>query len=151
MRIGVDTNVLFYFLDKDSPFHAETRKALAGLVEKQSAVVTQQNLVELAATLTRRGVPPAAAGKYVHGFMETIRVLRPTTDTVKIFLSEMEGRSSKGARLFALYLAATLMSNGVELFYTYNEKDFSGISGLKVWRPGARFWDSGEKRGSGWR
>ena len=140
MKIGIDTNVLFYFLDRDSPFHTEARETLTGLVEKQSAVATQQNLVELAAALTKRGVPSQATKKYVQAFMETIPVLRPAAETVRLFLSEMEGKSIKGARLFDLYLAATLVSNGVEFLYTYNEKDFSDISGLKVWRPGERFW-----------
>ncbi len=135
MKIGIDTNVLFYFLDRDSPFHAEVREALTGLVERQSAVVTQQNLVELAAALTKRGVPSQAVKEYVQGFMETIPVLRPATETLRVFLSEMEGKSIRGARLFDLYLAATLLSNGVEFLYTYNEKDFSDIAGLRVWKP----------------
>ena len=28
MKIGIDTNVLLYFLDKDSPFHKEARENL---------------------------------------------------------------------------------------------------------------------------
>ena len=139
MRIGIDTNVLFYSLNRSNPYHVEARETLAKLVEKQSAVVTQQNLVELAAALTRRGVPPGAAVKYARGFLEAIPVLRPTTETIGVFLKEMESKSPIGVRLFDLYLATTLISNGVELLYTYNEKDFSGISGLKVWKPGAQF------------
>ena len=56
MKIGVDTNVLFYFLNKDSPFHEDARKNLILLIEKQTAVITQQNIIELTVVLTRRGV-----------------------------------------------------------------------------------------------
>ena len=41
MKIGVDTNVLFNFLNKDSPFHEDARKNLILLIEKQTAVITQ--------------------------------------------------------------------------------------------------------------
>jgi len=27
------------------------------------------------------------------------------------------------------------MSNGIDLIYTYNERDFQGIEGLRIWRP----------------
>ena len=139
MRIGVDTNVLFYSLNEASPFHREARETIARLVEERSAVITQQNLVELAAVLTKRGVPSGASSRIVQTFQESMPELRPTSETMETFLKEMESSPLKGARVFDLYLASTLISNGVELIYTYKEKDFSGISGLRVWKPEAQF------------
>ncbi len=135
MKVGIDTNVLFYSLNKDNPFHEEARKNLAMLVENQSAVLTQQNLVELAAALTRRGVTPEATENYLRNFAEAMPLLRPTTKTIELFLEQLKNKSVKGARLFDLYLAATLISNGVNQLYTYNEKDFLGIEGFYIWKP----------------
>jgi len=70
MKIGIDTNVLFYFLNKDNPFHKEVRETLPVLVENQWAVITQQNLVELSAVLTRRGLNTKVTEKYLRSFAE---------------------------------------------------------------------------------
>lgn len=135
MKVGIDTNVLFYSLNKDNPFHEEARGNLAMLVEEQSAVLTQQNLVELAAVLTRRGVTSEETKNYLSSFAEAMPVLRPTVRTVGLFLEQMKKKSVKGAKVFDLYLAATLISNEISLLYTYNEKDFLGIEGLHLWKP----------------
>ena len=134
MKVGIDTNVLFYSLNKDSPFHEEARENLAMLVEEQSAVLTQQNLVELVAILTRRGVTSEITRNYLYIFAEAMPVLKPTAKTVDLFLKQIEKKPVKGAKVFDLYLAATLISNGVNLLYTYNEKDFAGIEGLHLWK-----------------
>lgn len=94
------------------------------LVENQWAVITQQNLVELSAVLTRRGLNTKVTEKYLRSFAEAIPVLKPTADTIEIFLKQIRKRSIKGSKVFDIYLVATLISNGVNKLYTYNEKDF---------------------------
>ncbi len=114
----------FIFLNKDNPFHEEARDNLTMLVEEQSAVLTQQNLIELTAVLTRRGITTEETENYVKSFAEVMLVLRPTVKAVDLFLDQMKKHAVKGAKVFDLYLAATLRSNGISLLYTYNEKDF---------------------------
>ena len=62
-------------------------------------------------------------------------VLKPTSDTIKIFLEQLNKKPVKGIKLFDLYLASTLLSNGVNMLYTYNKKDFIGIENLRIWEP----------------
>ena len=135
MKVGIDTNVLFYFLNKDSPFHEDARKNLILLIEKQTAVITQQNIIELTVVLTRRGVSIEITKKYLQNFIEVMPVLKPTSDTIKIFLEQLNKKPVKGIKLFDLYLASTLLSNGVNMLYTYNKKDFIGIENLRIWEP----------------
>ncbi len=135
MKIGVDTNVLFYFLNKDNPFHEEVRNTLPILVQNQWAVITQQNLIELSAVLTRRGLRIEEAEMYLRSFAEVIPVLRPTHATIEIFLKQIKKRSVKGAKVFDIYLVATLLSNKVTTLYTYNEKDFIEIEEISLWKP----------------
>jgi len=134
MRVGIDTNILVYYVDMDSPFHNECRECLERLVKSQRAILTQQNLVELAVVLTRMGVSPEQSNDYVQGFADSIPVLRPTLKTLRIFFDLLEKTLKKGVVLFDLYLAATLTSNEVNSLYTYNEKDFKDIKALKIWK-----------------
>ncbi len=135
MKIGIDTNVLYYAVDRDSPFHDEARKALEGLVEKQMAVTTQQNMVELVAALTKRGASLKEALEIARRYREAIPVFRPISETLDIFFEKAGTMDLRGSKLFDVFLAATLLSNGVEFIYTYNEKDFQSIEGLKLWKP----------------
>ena len=134
MKVGIDTNVMIYYLDRDSPFHEECRKNLTTLVESQRAVLAQQNLVELAVVLNRRGVSLEQSEIYVGSFADSIPVLRPTLTTLKTFLNLLKKTPKKSIALFDLYFAATLISNQVNILYTYNEKDFSNIKDLKMWK-----------------
>jgi len=134
MKVGIDTNVLVYFLDEDSPFHLECRKNLACLVESQQAVVAQQNLVELAVILTKKGVSNKETQFIVRGFLNSIPVIKPTLLSFDYFLNLLGRTSKRGVVLFDLYLAATLMSHRVTSLYTYNEKDFRNIDGIEIWK-----------------
>ena len=135
MKVGVDTNVLFYALNKETPFHQEARENLALLVEKGQAVIAQQNLVELAVTLTKRGITPQEASGYAKYFIEIMPIVRPTVKTLALFLDCIDNLPLRGVKLFDLYLALTFISNGVDYLYTYNKKDFQDIEGLKFWPP----------------
>jgi len=135
MRVGVDTNVLFYSLNKETPFHKEARENLALLVEKGQAVIAQQNLVELVVALTKRGIAPQEASSYAKYFSEIIPIVRPTGKTLMLFLDHVRKAALQGVRLFDLYLALTFISNGVDHLYTYNKKDFQNIEDLRLWPP----------------
>ena len=135
MRIGIDTNVLFYAIDRDSPFHEESRQVLEGLVEKQMAVITQQNLVELMVALTKRGLSLEEAFDIANSYREIMPVIKPVSGTLELFFEKAKAANLRAVRLFDVFLAATFLSNGVEFLYTYNEKDFKRIEGLKLWKP----------------
>ncbi len=90
----------FIFLNKDNPFHEEARDNLAMLVEEQSAVLTQQNLIELTAVLTRRGVTSEETKNYLRSFAEVMPLLRLTVKTVDLFLEQMKKKSCKGGQGF---------------------------------------------------
>jgi len=58
MRIGVDTNVFYYAVNEESPYHEEALQNLEHLLKHEVPVTTQQNLLELAVALGRRGTTP---------------------------------------------------------------------------------------------
>ena len=135
MKIGVDTNVLFYAVNRNNPFHDEAKKTLEWLVKRRIAVITQQNVVELVAALTKRGVSLKEALEIAGKYREAMPVLRPVAETIDVFFEKASSTKLKASRLFDVFLASTLLSNGVEFLFTYNEKDFQNIPELKLWRP----------------
>jgi predicted nucleic acid-binding protein len=44
-------------------------------------------------------------------------------------------RSVRGGRIFDLFLAATMLDNGVHTIYTENVRDFKGLKGIEVINP----------------
>ncbi len=137
MKVGIDTNVLVYYLDENSPFHAECRSKLTSLVESRQAVITQQNLIELAAVLTRKGVGLSETQYLMKGFADSIPVIRPTQLSFDLFFRFLDAGCKRGVALFDLYLAAIFISHRVTSLYTYNEKDFRDIEGLEIWKAGS--------------
>jgi len=79
-----------------------SRDTLARLAKHQSAVISQQNLVELVAALTKKGVSPGDATMYAENLQKPMPVMRPTG-----FLKGMKGKPLRGAKVFGFYLAAT--------------------------------------------
>ena len=67
--------------------------------------------------------------------MLKLYLLKPTANTIEIFLKQIRKRSIKGSKVFDIYLVATLISNGVNKLYTYNEKDFIEIEEIYLWKP----------------
>lgn len=134
MKIGVDTNVLFYAVNRDNQFHEEAKKHLALLVKEEQVITTQQNLVELSAVLTKRGLSYQETEQVVRSYIRALEVITPTDNTITLFTKEIKTGRFKGVRLFDLYLAMTFLSNRIDLVYTY-DKDFSRISNIRVWRP----------------
>ena len=122
------------FLDEDSPHHAECRKKLTTLVQSRQAVIAQQNLLELAVVLTRKGVSLSETQFLVKGFVDSIPVIRPTQPSFDLFFRLLDTVSKRGVALFDLYLAATFISHRITSLYTYNEKDFRDIKGLEFWK-----------------
>ena len=134
MLVGIDTNVLIYYIDRTSPYHEEAVRKIEYLAEYAKGVITQQNLVELMVVLTGKlGLNYSLSLKYARTFSEVFPVLTPLEETLEILFQMLEERNIKGIRLFDHYFAATLLSYGITMIYTYNKVDFRGIKGISFW------------------
>jgi predicted nucleic acid-binding protein len=138
--IGIDTNILVYFLNSESVYHEKAKTFIESLTSKRiSGVITWQNLSEMYAVVTdgKRFPRPMTASQAVNVIEsllenENIKLVLPVTDTKKTFLNSLLGIKPKGQKVHDVFLAATFLSNGVTTLITQNTKDFLGIKSLKV-------------------
>lgn len=123
----VDTNILLYSVDRQSPFHVRSKEILeAGLQQDVSFVVAHQNLVEFVAVLTRGyGVERKQAVGDAQIFASRFDVIFPLPTTLGIFFQLID--KEKTTYPFDLYLTATMLDNQITRIITGNGKDFRTV------------------------
>lgn len=139
----LDTNILVYAVNEDSPFH---KAAIAlrdkGLKGELSLCITPQILNEFYANVTNPkqvDIPLSQEEarlemeKYFHS--EQILKIHPQPHSTRIVLEFLQKYTVVRQEIYDLYLVATMLSNSVTHIYTYNNKDFSQYSEIKVLNP----------------
>jgi len=137
----LDTNVLVYAADEASEFH-EASRVLRDR-EDVALAITPQILMEFYAIITdpRRVTSPRSAeeargelAKYVHS--PHIVTLHPSSDVLTRVLSLLETYPQVTRQtIFDLFIVATMLGNGVNRIYTFNDPDFSLFTEIEVLRP----------------
>jgi predicted nucleic acid-binding protein len=139
----LDTNILVYANNADSPFHAPCRalveKAIAGDID---AVIAVQNLVELYAVITdkRRVERPLSSddGRKLIEFyatLDTLRIISPSVNSLSILTQLIAEQKPQAQHIFDFMLVATMMENNVSGIYTYNADHFKPFKNLSVSHP----------------
>ena len=139
----LDANILVY-ADQEEDEHHKAAKALRdrGQRGELSLCITPQVLNEYFAVITspRRITHPlepavamAEVEKYVHS--RHIRKIYPTPAVHDYIRSLFQQHPVAGPGIFDLYLAATMLSNGVKRIYTYNTKHFAPFSEIEALTP----------------
>jgi len=140
--ILLDANILVHAAGARSPRHAKARElrdqAASGEFE---ACLTPQVLTEFYAVVTdaRRFQPaltPTEAQREVRNYLASrLKLILPKETTTARMLNLLGSKNVRSGRIFDLFLAATMLDNGVRRIYTENVNDFEGISGIDTVNP----------------
>ena len=137
--ISLDTNILVYSIDELSPFHNQAKSFLNKLVDDPKRLaLTWQVLMELYAVVTSAGkrmkISSENAWKFVQSLLASgkVELIYPNNSTYKILNQILTKKKCVGSKVFDLFLAATLLSNDINILVTENTKDFFGISNFKA-------------------
>ncbi len=135
---GIDTNILVYAQDRKSPFYEKSRllfaQAISGSLEM---VVPQQVILEAHSVFIKAYKrSPKEVGALVGAIVSNFRmsVVCPLPTTLRRF-GDLLSLLPSSNDVYDMYLAATLLDNGITQFLTANERDFTGIEGLYVVNP----------------
>lgn len=132
-RILVDTNILAYLSDKESPFFEKVFRFFSLCEENGTKIVmAQQNVIELVRTLVRDyGLTLPKSLEKVRLLLSEreFEIIHPFPSTLDLYF-QLVSSGSKGT--FDLYMASTAIDNGVDCIVTNDPKGFKGIKGLEV-------------------
>jgi len=135
----IDTNILVYANNKDSPFHAVCKaiveKAINGEIE---ATVAIQNLIELYAVITDKRrvehpLSPTKAKELIEFYKgSNIRIIAPMHHTIDTITKLIEKYSPKSQSIFDYFLVATMLDNGIYGIYTADSEHFKHFDSIKI-------------------
>jgi len=140
--ILLDTNILVHASGAQSPRHEKAKelrdRAAAGQFE---GCIAAQILTEFYAVVTdpRRFQPaltPSQAQREVRTYLSSpLKLIVPKETTVTRMLNLLGSRPVRSGRIFDVFLAATMLDNGVQRIYTENVDDFKGIAAIDAINP----------------
>jgi uncharacterized protein len=140
--ILLDTNILVYAAGAQSFRHEKAKElrdqATAGQFE---ACLAAQILTEFYAVVTdpRRFQPaltPSQAQRELRTYLSSpLKLILPKETTVTRMLNLLGSRTVRAGRIFDVFLAATMLDNGVRRIYTENLNDFQRIDGIDPSNP----------------
>ncbi len=138
----IDTNVLIYATLEDDPRHPAARAALLEHNDNLGQMyVSVQCLGEMYPNLTgpKMTVPdsPALARAKIESIaaLPRLSVLPLTADIQRSALELCEKHGVRRQRSLDMQLVATMIHYDISVLITENEKDFSGISEVRVSNP----------------
>jgi predicted nucleic acid-binding protein len=136
-RALVDANILVYAASPSALQHQASRSLLESDVR---LCLAPQVLAEFYAVVTDRRrvtIPftPTEARTFISELIARMEVLSVPPSVVSRWIELALQHGVKGAGVFDLQLAATMLVNGVSRIYTYNGSDFESLTELSVLTP----------------
>lgn len=133
----VDTNVLVYAINVASPKHKRAREFLKDHQENLS--VAHQNIFEALRVLTNRRfsnpMKPKPAVESVLSIVRVLQIITPNHKTSHVAVELLKKYDLIGNQVFDAYLAATALSNEINVIATDNERHFQDFAGIKIFNP----------------
>jgi len=135
----IDTNVLVYAHNQDSPFHKQSLSLVkAAIAGEFRGVLAEQNLVEFYSIVPdkrriAKPLPPLRARELLEDYLKLpFEIIFPNKETIgKLFMLCKESKIKNG-RVFDAHLAATMLSHQIKHIVTANVKDFKSFTEIKV-------------------
>lgn len=141
MKILIDSNILIYAINRDSPQHKQIRKFLADQFKnKQNQLfLAQQNILETLHVLTHSKFPRPMGStegiKLLNQLLGQFTIISPLPETIFIF-KRLWRKYTQGADfIFDLYLVATALTHDIKIIVTDNEKDLGQFEEIDIINP----------------
>lgn len=139
----IDTNILVYAHNVDSPFYSKAKQLVDEAIEEEfPACYSTQNLMEFYSIITNskrveRPLDQSSAVEVVTLYLQIgeIKLLSPSLDAYRRAIQLAEEYSISKAEIFDALLVATMEENGIEEILTANEGHFNNFSFIKITNP----------------
>lgn len=141
LRVLVDSNVLVYAIDRDSPNHAASRALLErGLSREIDLCTTVQNILEFVTISTnprrvKTAISMAQAWAEVTHLRQCCRLVHPPVDLLERIQAMVPTVLPRHVELYDLAIAVTGLANDIDTICTYDTAVFARVPGLSVLAP----------------
>lgn len=141
--ILLDTNILVYATNEDSPFFAQAKALLLqALAGELKACVTPQILAEYYSVITSpkrvtKPLSPKQASEQVEAFLQAraIRKLPIQASASQQMVKLAERYRIRGQAIYDVQVVATMLDHGMKTIFTANEQDFQRFKEIQVVNP----------------
>jgi len=138
----LDTNVLVYATNEDSPFHAQARRIVErALSGELPAAITPQVLAEYYAVVTdprrvEHPLTPAEARRQVEALLAgAIRLLPLNEGTSRRLVELGERYGIRAQEIYDAQVVAAMLEGGIPQIWTANVQDFERYREIEVHNP----------------
>lgn len=137
-----DTNILVYSQDIDDHRYTFCRSLVKQSEQgKISGVVAVQNLIEFTAVMLN--IAKIRGKTETKGIVRSLRsfksgifsIIYPSEKALILYGELLEKYYTTSYRVYDIFLAATMLGNGISQIYTYNVDDFSLFPQIKAIHP----------------
>lgn len=133
----VDTNILIYSINSDSPKQAKAQKFLSD--NAANLEIAHQNIFEAIRVLTHTRFSQQMSMKdalnSILSITKSCFVISPNQNTYYFAIELIKNYKLTGNRIFDAYLAATALSNSIHTIATDNVRDFKKFKEVKILNP----------------
>ncbi len=129
-KIGVDTNIFIYTLDKSSQHHLKCDSFLKDT--SNDLFTTTKNISEYFAVCSKLGIDKEKVIGFYNEIKSNITILYPSNESLKTFELLIDNYQPKGNRVYDVEIVSILATNKVSKIATVNIDDFKNISEIEL-------------------
>ena len=128
-KVFIDTNILVYLANEDSPFHLGATEMFKKIAGKCELWISRQVLREYAVVMTRPGiVEKPLSSKDVASDIEKwesiFLIADETEETTRTLVQLIKSYDIKGKKVHDTNIVATMIGNSIQTLFTLNADDF---------------------------
>ncbi|MGB3777838.1 MAG: PIN domain-containing protein [Tunicatimonas sp.] len=135
-KLLLDTNLLYYAIDKTSAFHLASQRFIDEV--DHDLYTTAKNISEFLVATTRGDSPtltPQQALESVQDFQKIMTVVYPNEKSFSQLRTLIQQYNPKGKKIHDYEIAAIAIAHGITLVATFNSSDFAKITEITLVDP----------------
>ena len=136
-RVFIDTNVLVYLANKDSPFYDKTISLLTNLSKKYSFVISNQIIREFLVISTNPNkvenpLNLQDAIQFIEILERHVEILYENEFSKKKLFNLLIKYRIKGKKIHDVNIVSVMSTNNVKTLFTFNIRDFKKFEEIKI-------------------
>lgn len=136
-RIFLDTNILVYLANEDSPYHPKILSKFMEVLSKSELFISRQVLREYAVVMSRsdtieKPLSSEEISSDIEKWQNLFNVADETEEVTKTLRDLIEEYQLKGKIIHGANIVATMVVNSVRILFTLNTADFKRFQEVEI-------------------